>query len=192
MDKNQLIKVTNRNNGTVGYIIPEMGNLQRQFAPGVSKEISFEELQNLYWLKGGRVILQNYLIIEDPEAVKALQIDVEPEYFYDDKTIKDVMINGSLDQFLDMLDFSNMGVKESIKQLAVDLPLNDVAKRQAILDKLGFDVNNAIEVKNARFDNGAEDTTGLKKKNGRRASVPKTVNEKKDISTRRYKVVDEE
>lgn len=192
MDKNTLIKVTNRNNGTVGYIIPEMGNLQRQFAPGVTKEIPFEELQNLYWIKGGRVILQNYLIIDNPEAVKALQIDVEPEYFYDDKAIRDVMVNGSLDQFLDMLDFSNMGVKESIKQIAVDLPLNDVEKRQAILDKLGFDVNNAIAVKNAKFDNGDDAISTQKKKSGRRASVPKTTTEKKENPTRRYKVVDEE
>lgn len=193
MDKNKLIKVTNRKNGTVGYIIPEMGNLQRQFAPGVSKEIPFEELQNLCWIKGGRVILKNYLIIEDPEAVKALQMTVEPEYYYSDKDIIEIMTKGTLDQFLDMLDFSNMGVKESIKQLAVDLPLNDVAKRQAILEKLSFNVDNAIMVKNAKFDNGEEDTTNQKRKSGRRAAVPNTptTEKKEDTPTRRYKVVEE-
>lgn len=186
MDKSTMIKVTNRNNGVVGYQIPEMNNLQRQFAPGVTKEISFEELQNLYWLKGGRVLLQNYLIVEDPEALKALQVEVEPEYFYTDKQIVDIMVNGTLDQFLDMLDFSNKGVKESIKTLAVDLPLNDVAKRKAILDVLGFNVDNAIAVKEAKMDDGEEDTTDKKVTTGRRTTAPKTV----DSSIRRYKVVE--
>ena len=192
MNKSTLIRVTNRNNGTVGYSIPEMNNLRRQFAPGVTKEITFEELQNLYFLKGGRAILDNYLIIEDPEAVKALQMQVEPEYFYNDNQIKNVMVNGSLDAFLDMLDFSNNGVKESIKTLAVNLPLNDVAKRQAILDKMGFDVTKAIEVKNAKFDNGQEDTTGQKHNSGRRAAVPiNPVAQTQKAPTRRYKVVEE-
>lgn len=192
MDKSTLIKVTNRNNGTVGYQIPEMNNLQRQFAPGVTKEISFEELQNLYWLKGGRVIIENYLIIDDPEALKALQVQVDPEYFYTDAQITDIMINGTLDQFLDMLDFGNKGVRESIKTLAVDLPLNDVAKRKAILDVLGFNVDNAIEIKEAKMDSGESDTFEVKAHLGRRAAVPNTAIEKVDKSTRRYKVVDKE
>lgn len=190
MEKNQLVKVTNRNNGSVGYIIPEMNNLQRQFGPGITKEITFEELQNLYWLRGGRVLLENYLIIEDPEALKALQVNVEPEYFYSDEDIKKIMVEGTLDQFLDMLDFANKGVLESIKTLAVDLPLNDVAKRKAILDKIGFSVDNAIEVKNAKFDNGDEDTSGQKAHSGRRAAVPVSHGTKSKEPVRRYKVID--
>lgn len=188
MDKNKKVKVTNRNNGAVGYIIPEMNNLQRQFAPGVTKEISFEELQNLYWLKGGRVLIENYLIIQDPEVLKELQIEVEPEYFYSDKDIQRVMETGTLDEFLDMLDYANKGVLESIKTLAVDLPLNDVAKRQAILDKLGFNVDNAIEVKNTKYDGNTENTTESKKHTGRRTAVPIS-KEKESVS--KYKVVKE-
>lgn len=191
MDKTTLIKVTNRNNGVVGYKIPEMNNLQRQFAPGASKEITFEELQNLYWLKGGRVLIENYLIIEDAEALKALQVQVEPEYFYTDAQIVDIMVNGTLDQFLDMLDFGNKGVKESIKVLAVDLPLNDVAKRKAILDVLGFNVDNAIKVKETKMDDGNTDNSGKKNQTGRRASVPNQNSEESNKKPmRRYKVVD--
>ena len=191
MDKSTMIKVTNRNNGTVGYQIPEMNNLQRQFAPGVTKEISLEELQNLYWLKGGRVLLENYLIIEDPEALKALQISVDPEYFYTDEQITDIMRYGTLDQFLDMLDFSNKGVKESIKTVAVDLPLNDVEKRKAILDVLGFNVDNAIAIKEAKMDNGDEDNTVVKAHTGRRTAIPKNLTGQSEEPIRRYKIVEE-
>jgi adenylate cyclase class IV len=39
-----------------------------------------------------------------------------------------------------------------IKSIAVELPLNDMAKREAILNKLGFDVTKAIEIKNTKYD----------------------------------------
>jgi len=54
--------------------------------------------------------------------------------------------HGSLDEFLDCLDFAPEGVLDLIKEYAVTLPLNDVAKRQAILDKLGFNVTVAIDL----------------------------------------------
>ena len=57
------------------------------------------------------------------------------------------MQTGSLDEFLDCLDFAPEGVKDLIKNLSVELPLNDVAKREAILNKLGFNVDNAIRIK---------------------------------------------
>jgi hypothetical protein len=57
------------------------------------------------------------------------------------------MQNGSLDEFLDCLDFAPEGVIDLIKTLAVELPLNDVAKREAILNKTGFNVDNAIRIR---------------------------------------------
>jgi hypothetical protein len=57
------------------------------------------------------------------------------------------MKTGSLDEFLDCLDFAPEGVKDLIKNLSVELPLNDVAKREAIFNKLGFNVDNAIRIK---------------------------------------------
>ena len=177
MDKKTLVKVHNRNNGTAGYIIPEMQNLQRQFAPGETKEISLEELQQLYWQRGGRILLENYLIIEDPEAVAALQLKVEPEYYYSDEDIKKIMVEGTLDQFLDMLDFSNNGVKESIKDLAVSLPLNDIAKRDVIREKLGFDVDGAIRIKDTKYDSEIDINTERKSETKKRrvsaGEVPK-------------------
>lgn len=73
-------------------------------------------------------------------------LKVEPEYFYTEKEIKYLFEHGSLDEFLDCLDFAPLGVIHTIETLAVTLPLNDVAKRYAILEKTGFDVTRAIEL----------------------------------------------
>ena len=58
----------------------------------------------------------------------------------------------SLDQFLDCLDFAPDVIKDMIKDFSVKLPLNDMEKRKAIQEKLGFDVTKAIEVENTVFD----------------------------------------
>jgi len=81
---------------------------------------------------------------------------VEPEYKYSRSDVLNLLKNGSLDEFLDCLDFAPSGVKELIKDLAVELPLNDVAKRDAILEKLGFDVTKALEIQKMINDPGEE------------------------------------
>lgn len=55
--------------------------------------------------------------------------------------------------------------------MAVDLPLNDMAKREAIQEKLGFNVTKAIEIKDTKFDGGEEDPTN-KISNARRRAIP--------------------
>ena len=70
LEKNTLIKVTNRDNGTVGYTIPDLGNLHRTFQSGETKEVSMDELRRLSYIPGGHQILENYLVIENEEAVQ--------------------------------------------------------------------------------------------------------------------------
>ena len=64
MDKNTLIKVTNRDTGNVGYSIPELG-VRRQFVSRETKEIPFNELVALSYLPGGHKMLSDYLVIHD-------------------------------------------------------------------------------------------------------------------------------
>jgi len=71
----------------------------------------------------------------------------EQEYFYTKEDIEQLMKEGSLEEFLDCLDFAPEGVLEAIKTLSVELPLNDVAKRKAILEKMNFNVDNAVRNK---------------------------------------------
>ena len=152
MDKNTLIKVINKYSGIVGYDVPDLG-VHRDFFPNETKEISYEELQKLSYIPGGEVILRQYLEISDKQVANTLlHISPEPEYYYSEEDVKRLMTGGSLDEFLDCLDFAPSVIIDMIKVLAVELPLNDVSKREAIKDKLGFDVTKAIEIRNTKLD----------------------------------------
>lgn len=143
---NEIVKVTNRDNGSVGYTIPDLGNLHRNFYPSETKKIPVEELRKLSYIAGGDYILKNCLSIDNKELVEELLGKVEPEYFYTKEEVETLLKTGSLDEFLDCLDFAPDGVIDLIKDIAVDIELNDVAKREAILKKTGFDVSKAIMI----------------------------------------------
>ena len=167
IDGNKIIAVQNRDFGSVGYSIPDLNNLHREFQPNEIKNIPFDELFKLSQVPGGDYIIQQYLIIHDEEAVNELLGGVEPEYFYTEEKVIDLMKNGSTDEFEDCLNFAPKGVLELIKELSVSLPLNDVAKRDLIFKKLQFNVANAIEL--TKDDKPVEI-----EKPARKAAKPKT------------------
>ncbi len=186
IEKNTEFTVINKYNGTVGYDVPDLG-VHRNFYPGERKSITFDELQKLSFSPGGAVILKEYLEIEDKKVINALfSENPQPEYFYTKEDVKRLMTTGTLDEFLDCLDFAPESVKEIIKDMAVDLPLNDITKRDAIQQKLGFNVSRAIEIKNTKFDGGDEDPSATKQATtGRRAATPT----QSQTKVRRYKTV---
>lgn len=140
-----IVKVTNRDNGSVGYSIPDMGNLYRSYQSGESKDITMEELRKLSYIPGGKRLLEAYLVLDNKEAVEELLGEVEPEYYYSEEDIKNLLLNGTLDQLKDCLDFGTAGVLDLIKKYAVELQINDLSKREAILKTLNFNVSQAIE-----------------------------------------------
>jgi hypothetical protein len=157
LEKTTLIKVTNRDNGSVSYAIPDSNGLRRHFHSGEVKEITWEELLKLSYSTGGRYMLKHLLLIHNAEAVSTLLGEVEPEYFYNKDEIKDLLLKGSLDELLDCLDFAPKGTLDLLKQIAVDVEINDVAKRDAIKKVLQFDVTKAIEInKETKEPTGAE------------------------------------
>lgn len=179
IEKDTLIKVKNRDSGTVGYTIPELGNLHRSFSKGETKEIPMDELRKLSYISGGKILLQNYLIVQNQDALKELlSDDVEPEYYYGEEEIKKLLLTGSNDQLLDCLEFAPEGVIGLVKDLAVSLKINDISKRNIILEKTGFNVTNAIAINEETIEDEGEET-----KSSRR-SAPVTV-EKSDEAPKR-------
>lgn len=178
-----IIKVTNRNRGYTGYKIPELNNLQRQFAPTETKQITMGELRKLSWIPGGKNLINSCFVLDNTEAVTELLGDVEPEYYYSDKDIKNLLLHGSLAQLQDCMDFAPEGVTDLIKQYAVELKLNDYSKREAIKNKLGFDVTFAIEAEKAKEEANTAETHV----SGRRAApiTAEEVSKKEDTPTRR-------
>jgi hypothetical protein len=191
IDEKKIIRVTNRDNGHVGYRIPDMNNLVRDFSANETKNITVEELKKLAYISGGPTLIRDYLVIEDPEVVEEILGDVEPEYYYNEEDVKKLLLNGSLDELKDCIEFAPKGTVDLVKQLAVELPVNDITKRKAILDMTGFNVDAAIMI-NEETKDEMEDTQRVRRVNepvkeevkstGRRAAAP-TVGDSK------YKII---
>lgn len=179
LDKTTVIRVSNRDNGSVGYSVPEMG-IKRVFQKGEEKEVTMEELRKLSYIPGGQVIINECLIVHNEDALKELNPNYEPEYFYTEKEIKELLLHGTQAQFLDCLDFAPEGVIGLIKQMAVELEINDLAKRNAILEKTGFNVTRAIEINHESKE--TDETPEVKQ---RRTSTPVIKKEESETPARR-------
>lgn len=138
-----MYNVKNRSSSVVVYRIPET-NLRREFAPGETKKVPFAELEKLTFQQGGRELLENFLQILEEEVTSNLNVNRELEYNMSEQQIVDLLQTGSLDSFLDALDFAPIGVIDLIKTLSVQLPLTDMNKRKALKEKTGFDVDRAL------------------------------------------------
>ena len=141
--ENTMYNVKNRSTSMVVYRIPET-NLRREFQPGETKRIAFGELEKLTYQPGGRELLEEFLQIVDEDATTDLNVHREVEYDMSEEQVKALLVSGSLDAFLDALDFAPVGVIDLIKSLSVSLPLTDYNKREALKKKTGFDVDSAL------------------------------------------------
>ena len=164
----KLITVKNRGTGSVVYTVPDMG-IRREFSPGeVKRNLDAEEIQKLIFVPGGKKIIEKYLMISDKELLEELGLETEPEYFYDESSVKILLESGTMDQLLDCLDFAPTGVLDLIKKVAVDTRLNNMEKREAIKKALSFDITKAIE--NVDYDKST-DQFGSEEKTRRATAI---------------------
>lgn len=154
MDK-KVVTISNRSAGVVSYRIPE-DNVYRVLQPGEPREVTIDELQKLSYQPGGGTLLADYILIHDPAVVESTGVHVEPEYFMTDKEVIELIQNGSIDAWLDCLDFAPDGVKDMVKRYSVSVPLSDYEKRIALKEKLGFDVDAAIQYEREKQIDKAE------------------------------------
>ena len=146
--------VKNRSAGVVLYKIPE-DNVVRRFAPGETKRLSYEELLHLSYQPGGREMMANFLQIQSEGVPKSLGIKTEPEYYMSEQQVIELLKHGTMEQFLDCLDFAPVGVIELVKKFAVSLPLDNYEKRQALKAKTGLDVD--AEIANSGLEPDAKE-----------------------------------
>lgn len=145
MDRQKLCTVRNRNNGMTTYQLPEL-HIVRTFGSGESKQVPYEELLTLYYAPGGEYMLKELLVVEDKEVLEALQLKVEPEYFYTTQMIRELLLFGGYDEFADFLDFAPEGAIEIAKEIIVKEQIPDMRKREMVAKQTGFDVNAAIQI----------------------------------------------
>lgn len=171
--------VTNKSAGRVIYNIKEDG-LRRVFYPRETKNnVSVAELHKLVQQPGGLELLYNYLYIHEPNIAREVIIgEIAPEYWITEEQLPGWMMNCSLPEFQDALDFAPDGTKDLIKKYAVSLPLNDYSKRQAIKEQLGFDVTVVLA-------NSEEEKEKTAKPAGRRATSSITPQAEEDTPKRR-------
>lgn len=190
-DEKTICSVKNRSASRIVYRIPEEG-IRREFAIGETKKVPYGELVKLSYQTGGRELMTNFLQIQSAEAIEELGIHTEPEYKMSEAEIINLMKNGSLDSFLDCLDFAPVGVIDLVKKLAVNLPLTDYDKRQALKEKTGFDVDSALRHIEAEKADEKPKIDTNPATNGRRVAVPTPVAEEPATPARRtvptYKV----
>ena len=164
-----MYRVKNRGASTVVYKIPEDG-IRREFKPGQTLQISSEELEKLTYQPGGTLILSQFLQILDLEGIQKANIKTEPEYHMSEADVSRLITSGSLDAFLDCLDFAPIGVIDLVKKLSVSIPMVDIQKRKALKEKTGFDVEAAL--KHQEEDREDDQKTILKQSNGERRVQP--------------------
>lgn len=186
---NNVVDVTNRDSGVVGYLIPDTG-VNRTFAQGETKKIPVEELKQLLYAPGGEYILKELLIVHDKDVLnEILNIETEPEYFYTEAEVRKLLQSGSYDQLADALDFAPDGVIELIKKIAVEEEVPDTRKRDLITEKTGFNINSAIQVNHLM---NTEEPNGKDELNKKRRTAPLETEENKPsrrVETPNYKVV---
>ena len=193
MENTTKVKVRNRSNSVVVYSVEDL-RVRREFMPGEVKQIPLEEIYALSQKAGGAAIIANYLFIENPAAVEEMSMNVEPEYYLDDKGVIDLLTNGSVDALLDCLDFAPAGVLDLVQKYAISLPVTDTRKIKAIKDKTGFDVALALkhkaelEAEAAEASNQTESGMTVDQPTGRRVQ-PKTTEASGRRTTPKYNVV---
>lgn len=117
------------------------------FQPYETKKIDKEILRRLAYRYGVLYLFRNSLCVEDEELKREFGISNDTiEYNWTAKDIDKCLLEGSLDELLDALDFGPEGIKETLAQRAVDLKINDVSKRKAIQEKTGRDITHMINL----------------------------------------------
>lgn len=162
------VKVKNRSKSSVGYMIPDE-NITRKFAANETKNLEVSELEKLTYQPGGQYLLTNFLLINDKDVAAELNSQhIEPEYWMEEADVIELLKYGSLDKFLDCLDFAPQGVIDLIKNLSVTLPLTDTAKLTAIKEATGFDAAKAIQINKESMEVDQSDKENAR---GRRVAI---------------------
>lgn len=181
VNSEDLISVRNLTDHTVGYKIEEL-NCRRNFAGGETKRLTAGELRSLYYQKGGKTLLTNFLSVANQELREEFGVDVEsPEYDWTQEDIDDVLLNKPIEYLQDALDFGPQGIVDTIVDRAVTLKIPDANKREAIFQATGFSVQDKIEkVKLAEQAKSSESS----KPEGRRVSTTeKTLSNGRRVKT---------
>ena len=191
VNKEKRVKVVNRSSGSLAYKIDTLRVTRHWRKPGDYLNISIAELLELKTVRGGQSLLENYVIIEDKEALSVLFPDqeLEPEYNYSLKEIEVLLYEADTEQLLDALDFAPKGVLDLIKAKSAEKLPNTTAKIEAINKKFKIDLNKVNELYQEK-EILEEKPEPVRRR--RTAPIIKAEEPKQESSLPKYKVVKED
>lgn len=165
MNDDRIVLVKNRSAALVIINIPNK-RMNIEVQPGQTVKMSYEDLREYASIPGAVTILREYLQLQEQEVIEELNMgEVEVEYNYSEEDIKKLILTGSLDEYLDCLDFAPVGVINLIQKYAVELPMTDTRKLEELKNKTGFDAELALKHKK---EEEAEEAKVEEKPAGRR------------------------
>jgi len=91
-------------------------------------------------------LIRDYLLLQDMDVREEFCGNTEPEYNMTAADVQELILHGSMDEWLDCLDFAPEGVLDLIKQLSIELPLTDTRKMDAYKKKTGTDLGKLIQI----------------------------------------------
>lgn len=148
MSENTNIQVRNLTDHII--VIPDKEMHRRyEFQPEETKTFDRDTLRRLAYLPGVLYLFRNSLSVRDKDLASEFGVSddtYEHEYKWSRADIDKCLTTGSLDELLDALDFAPEGVVDTIVQRAIELKLNDMAKRKAIQDKTGKNITSMIDL----------------------------------------------
>lgn len=181
-----VISVRNLADNKVVYSLPT--GVRREFPAGATLKVTAEELRSLSYERGGSDLLLNYLHVGNESLAKELGVSDDSwanEYSWTPKQIKECLTGDDLDMLKDALDFAPEGVKDAIVQMAVDLEIPDVRKREIIQEKTGNNITQKIENKHLVEASSGEEEAPKPVRRRKTASATTTrrrVTKKEDVS----------
>lgn len=168
------VKVWSTSVGTVGYSL-EDPRVSRSWQPGELKILTFHELYQLSNSPGGPALLLNYLQIRDQKVREALQLPLEPEYFYTEEDAKRLVQTGTEDQVLDALEFGPIGLASMIRHFAI-IETTDINRMKFFNNVFSMNIES---IRDSMKDEGATDQSTSRVAGERRVKQAADASEKK-------------
>lgn len=183
MDLTRKIPVQSRAKSQVVYKIDSLRVERLWSKTGDIINIPIDELIELATVSGGKKMLEDYLLIEDKEALSVIfDHELAPEYSYKEAELDFILHKGTNEQLLDALDYAPQGALDLIKIMAIQNKPDTTIKIEAINKKFGINLNTII--KNAEIEEAF-----VEEEIPTRRTAPVEISAKPS-STPKYKVVE--
>lgn len=125
-------------------------NLRITFQKNQVRKMKAGDIRELNFEPGIHVLFTEYLSVGDPELAAEIGVSeqvLEYEYQWTINDVKNLLTEGSLEELEDVLNCAPQGIVDTIVDQAVEMRLNDVAKRDLIKQYTGQDITKKLEVK---------------------------------------------